>query len=109
MTERATARALTGLANIIQDLDTVAKSEDTGARWIGATAMRAKAEIERLQAAKRAALAIADERSKENVALRAALQEAADARSFGDALDIISNALRPQTGDPEQSSGDATG
>jgi hypothetical protein len=36
------------------------------------------AEIERLQKAKRAALAIADERSKENVDLRAALQALVD-------------------------------
>ena len=35
-----------------------------------------RAEIERLQEAKRRALAIADERSKENVALRKALEEA---------------------------------
>lgn len=28
--------------------------------------------------------------------LRAALQEVADAQSFGDALDIVCNALRPQ-------------
>lgn len=39
-------------------------------------ALKVKAEIERLQAAKRAALAIADERSRENVALLAALKEA---------------------------------
>lgn len=36
--------------------------------------IEAMAEIERLQEAKRRALAIADERSKENVALRAALK-----------------------------------
>jgi hypothetical protein len=34
-----------------------------------------KAEIKRLQEAKRAALAVADERSRENVALRAALTQ----------------------------------
>jgi len=43
------------------------KSAAHQARW-------ALAEIERLQAAKRRALAIADERAKESVVLRAALQ-----------------------------------
>jgi hypothetical protein len=38
-------------------------------------ALRVKAEIDRLQDAKRAALAIADERSKENVKLRTALEK----------------------------------
>jgi hypothetical protein len=43
-----------------------------------AVAKEAHAEIARLQDAKRAALAIADERSKENVGLRAALKPFAD-------------------------------
>jgi hypothetical protein len=41
-------------------------------------ALRVKAEIDLLQAAKRAALAMADERSKENVKLRFALKAIAD-------------------------------
>lgn len=47
-------------------------------------AIEAKAEIERLQAAKRASLAIADERSKENVELRAALKPFANAAGAWD-------------------------
>lgn len=46
------------------------------------------AEIERLQEAKRRALAIADERSKENVALRAAL------KPFADIADLVNHTDR---------------
>lgn len=49
-------------------------------------ALRVKAEIERLQEAKRAALAIADERAKENVELRAALQRIVDEADSDDGL-----------------------
>jgi hypothetical protein len=57
-------------------------------------------EIERLQEAKRRALAIADERSKENVKLRAALQKIADLSDseaderLDDAICIARNALQ---------------
>ncbi|MDB5612086.1 MAG: hypothetical protein JWP25_8986 [Bradyrhizobium sp.] len=57
-------------------------------------------EIERLQEAKRRALVIADERSKENVKLRAALQKIADLSDseaderLDDAICIARNALQ---------------
>lgn len=35
---------------ILKDLDTLAKTSDTGERWMGGVAMRAKTEIEKLRA-----------------------------------------------------------
>lgn len=53
-------------------------AERVGPGAVPETARLAREKIERLQQAKRAAGLIADERSKENVALRAALQKIAD-------------------------------
>src|SRR5215471_10748396 len=51
------------------------EAEDRQFDWaMGRAIERKDAEIERLQAAKRLALAIADERSKENVELRAEIE-----------------------------------
>lgn len=54
------------------------------------------AEIERLQAAKRAALAIADERSRENVALRALLKEIATLKRDSDGFDAEATLINIQ-------------
>jgi hypothetical protein len=56
-----------------------------------------RAEIERLQEAKRRALAIADERSKENVALRKALEQIRD-DMLCDPKDVAENALNAVVG-----------
>ena len=38
------------MADLLTDLDTLAKTADTGERWMGDTAVRAKAEIMKLRA-----------------------------------------------------------
>lgn len=66
---------------------------------IADTLIAKDAEIKRLQEAKRRALAVADERSKENVELRAALKPFADEADwfdgYGDACPLGSDPLMP--------------